>query len=424
MMLLAQAGQGLADSMSYGGTGGRGQQPNLLGSWLQMQQMKGEQDYRKAMLADREADNSFQQKKFEAEQASKQQELERRIAAAKAMGIDPNILDLNPAEFGSNYAERYGMTTLAPGEGAFSNGERIAYNPALLEVVPGGTVDRVSGAYMANQQMQADALRRALAGATKVHNPVTITQDTLAAKLAETPAAMFRKMSDAAYAAQAGMDATRSIYEMAKQNPDLFGPGMELKADVARRIESAKNLIAGGGQPSPDDARLLAVAKAVDVRQTNSAIAKLRDIGGNDTEKEYERVKAAIPGIETSLPSHEVTFIQEKTAADYLTNMQEYVARRTAQATQDRSLGMTTVDDAIREYKQANPLGEQLAANIQAVMQANGLTGGQPARGQGVPSPEKRSDAPAAELKPDPAASALADRILREAAAGTPLLGP
>lgn len=339
---------------------------DMIPQMLRMQQMQAQQ-------ANMAADNELARQKMAIAQDEARRQQENIAKAAQVLGVDPSVLALNMEKFGENAAEKVGVQTLSPGQRAMVGDKVIADNPALLQAEYGGVFNPRSGGFSANPAMQQFDLAKAAAGATRISNPVSITQDTLAAEMAKTPAAMFRKVADAAYAAQSGLDATRSIYELAKQNSDLFGPGMQLKADAAKAIEAAKNVVESGGQPSADQARLLAVAKAVEVRQVNSAISKLRDIGGNDTEKEYERVLKAIPGLETSLPTHEAVFIQEKTAADYLSGMQEYVAQKTAQATQDRSLGITTVDDAISEYKRANPLGDQLAKNLQTVMQANGI---------------------------------------------------
>lgn len=371
MMLLLGGLQNFSRNIAGNAPPG-GQQTGAMGdimpALLQMQRLKAEKE-----------DLAFRRDQSAAERAAAQAAAEQKQAAmeqfAREQGVSLPGLQLNPDAITGAYADNLKGYSLDPGQRRMIGADMVSENPALLDVTPEGTVNRRTGASQLDPARMNAAMQRAALSATRVTNntPVKITQDTLSAKLAETPAAMFRKVADAGYEAQSALDATRAIYEMAKLNPDLFGPGMKTTAEFTKAVEAAKNLVKSGGQPDEYQRRLLAVDKAVDIRQTKSAVAMLRDIGGNDTEKEYERVKNAIPGLETSLPAHEVAFIQEKTAADYLSEMSAYAAQKVRQSQEDRSLGITTVDDAIREYKQANPLGERLAKDLDAVMRANGM---------------------------------------------------
>jgi len=365
---ISRQSQGPSNLPPGWGGGGGGQQDsaaNMLPMLLDMKKFQAAQ-------ANQLADNQLQRDQFNATQAAAQSQQDAKIAAARALSAREGIpfeialasMDEHPGPLIQAIGDNR-KNYIMDGVRYDANNNPVAETPQWADQ---GFVYKTKGQYVPNQAAQRAALQRAMAGSTRISNPVTITQDTLAAKLAETPAAMFRKLSDAAYDAQAGLEATQSIYEIAKQNPNLFGPGMDLKADVVKKIQAAQNFVSGGGVPDAEQQKLLSIAKAVDIRQTNSAIRKLRDIGGNDTEKEYATVKNAIPGLETSLPAHEIAYVLEKTAAEYLSGMQAYASHKIDAATKDKSLGITTTDDAMSEYRQQHPLGEQLANNLKAVM--------------------------------------------------------
>lgn len=378
MLLLASMAQGLGRSLSKStNTNYYGQQPQggggmeeMLPEMMRMQQLQ-------AQMANQNADNELQRRQFEAGQAAAAQKQEIVRQAAAAMGVPEAVALANPDAVVSAWADRLKAQNVAPGHSVVANGQELFSKPALLQMGEGGFGDVERGIFRADPQMTANALGLRKAGATRVTNTTNLTQDTMSTEMAKTPAKRYEELSAAAANAQSALAATRSIYEMAKLAPDLFGPGMTLTAEAEKGIKAAENILAKGGSLDPQQEKLLAIAKAVEVRQTNSAITRLRDIGGNDTEKEYERVKKAIPGLETSLPSQELVFIQEKTAADHLTGLERHVAQRLREAQlrprdAEGALGLTTTNDAIDEYNRMNPLGDALAKNLQAVMESRG----------------------------------------------------
>lgn len=368
MMMLMQGAQGLADSF---GAARRGvpQQQSGVGAQGMVPLMAMMQ---RGQLAQQNYD--LEQQKFAAEQAAAERQRAGIAQFAQKNNLPPELAEAAWGELQKALASQYETRTLGEKDEVYGpDGRLIAQNAADAEYRDGGVYDPATRQWTPLSEAQKALLAQKLAGATRISNPVTITQDTLSTKLAETPAKRYEEISSAASGAQSALAATRSIYEMAKLAPDLFGPGMTLTAEAEKGIKAAENILAEGGSLDPQQERLLAIAKAVEVRQTNSAITRLRDIGGNDTEKEYERVKKAIPGLETSLPSQELVFIQEKTAADHLTGLERHVAQRLREAQQTPGqLGLTTTNDAIDEYNRMNPLGDALAKNLQAVMESRG----------------------------------------------------
>lgn len=335
------------------------------------------------------ADRQFRQQQFQvAQEAAAAREQAAREFAARHPEIDPALAMTNMDAFAQAAAENTKGFSLGPGEHRFVGGKDVAsVAPNLVPIGGVGWLNPGTGEIFTDKNLAA--LKMAAARASAPRTSVQILQDAQAAELAKASAGSYAEIDKAAQQAQAGLAAYETVYAIAKENSDLFGPGMELKSEAIKKIEELNGLVSKGKSISPDDQRLLDIAFLVDTARSKSAVAQLRNIGGNDTEKEYDRMKGLIPGLDQSISTHEATIIQERTAANHLLGMNRFVGENLDASIRDKTNGVATVSRLRDQYNREHPLGEELAANLKAVMASRPAPAASapPPPSAGAPSP-------------------------------------
>ena len=324
-MLLLSALQQLPQSLSKqnlpprgayvpGGYGGQqdGGMGDMVPMMLRMQQMRAAQE-------NQMADNALQQRQFEAQQAAAQRQQENIAKAAQVLGVDPAVLALNMGEFGKSVAERFGTNKLAPGERLMFGDQVAAHAPALLEVTPGGFANREAGIYERNAQMQADAMARGQAGATRVSvSPTAI--------YGATQGAFDKKIYDAAGDSYVGM---QKEAEAARKMADDFGRIDALLGETPTgegfdqwRLRFAK---AARGIGIPVDEASIATKEAAESLVNQFALGArspdgpLGGLPGAASDKDVEFLRSIPPGIEQTPAGRKLMVEAQMAKAEHAT---------------------------------------------------------------------------------------------------------
>ncbi len=172
---LSRQSQGPSNLPPGWGGGGGGQQDsaaNMLPLMLKMRAMTADQQLEQQKFDFAKQQATAQQ---QADEQARQLQMEQIQGAAKAMGVDPSIVGLDPKAVAGAYSDRLKAHELAPGGRLYFGDQMAAENPALLQTVGDvGVFNPRTGGIGLDKNLLAAKLNAARAGApvsnTAVYN--------------------------------------------------------------------------------------------------------------------------------------------------------------------------------------------------------------------------------------------------------------
>lgn len=301
-MMLAQGLQGFADNL---GAARRGVAPPQKGGAQEMIPMMS--------MMQR---NQMAQQQFAMKQQQAQEEAARNDAAARALGVDPAILSLNPSEFGKNAAEASGVQVLSPGQRAMIGERVIANNPALLQAVTGGFANLQDGTYKKDSGLFASELAKAAAGRSQtnvnVTNPI---QSEFDKKVMGQAADLYLEAQNEAKSSRTMANEFGAINDLLANTPDT-GRGWE-----QARLKFAKswNSLTGMDLKAEDIATKEAANSLVNqfALKARSPGGPLGGLPGSASDKDVEFLTSIPPGIETTPQGRQLMTDVQKAKADH-----------------------------------------------------------------------------------------------------------
>lgn len=366
---------GYAQGGGYGGGGGGSDGGLDMGSILRMQQLQAAQ-------ANQQADNELQrqafslkQREFDAGQQAAQKQAEMDAEAAAQLGVHPSVLALAREKFGENFAERFGMTTLSPGEVATSNGQEIARNAPLLQATDSGVFNpdpRSGGAFQTNQDMLRNALARAAAGATRVTNTTDNRNmnngfDAMLGQSMEDRKAMAGKTEKL----NALAAATSEMADIAVANPKVFDPTADVEALMTQGEGILKKWVAK--EPlTPEQTQFLSAynrAKQLNVTEGFGLVADLKPV--SEAEVKLGLQTALGPG--KPIPQVLVRSVQAQLAARRQADLQNEFDRSQALMLQAARRGEFVYSPAahrmhMMEWEKNNPVSADAFQDVLATL--------------------------------------------------------
>lgn len=345
------------------------------------------------------ADQQFEQQKFDfakqqalaqqqAAERDRQLQMEQIQSAAKAMGVDPSIVGLDPKAAAGAYSDRLKAHELAPGGRLYFGDQMAAENPALLQNVGDiGWGDPRSGKTTIDPKLLAAKLNANSAGATRVSVAPQITMGT-ASKLGDGVQEVMTDFYKRAEAANNSANAADTILEFAKNNPDAVGPGMGSLADVYSKGQALANMAGAGDVLTDDQKRLIDVQKSIADVQHGAAMDSVQRLTGSKTEEEFAREERNFPDVSSLASTIELRALKEKTARDWFNNALDNInGTINAKIKSGEEVTMLDVDQVKRDFIKAHPITEDYRKNLGAYFQSRRAVGGQPVTTAPAPPP-------------------------------------